>query len=150
MLASVAARPVFRSGPWRAQVQRASESVFQPLMACGCFCAAVPGSGLPAGVSLFLGLSVSPSRAVLLLMLPCPCVSVFVQKGLEIRVPFVPWIVPCSCQDAVLVFSGFLCLHFPRLVSWCASPGHCCRSQVLSSFPGTSMLWLRMCLLPGF
>lgn len=62
MLASVAASPVFRPGQWRARVQPDSEPVFQPLMACGCFCTAVPGSGLPAGW-IMVGLSKSPSMA---------------------------------------------------------------------------------------
>lgn len=152
MLASVAASPVFRPGPWRARVQPASEPVFQPLMACGCFCTAVPGSGLPAGVCLFLGLSVSPSRVALLFVLLCLCFSVFVQKGLEIRVLCVcvldhfVFLSGCSsCLFWVSVSSfpqtRFPLVHisFPFLLS---SPGPKFLSRNL-------LLWFRMCL-PGF
>lgn len=147
MLASVAASPVSWPGPWHARVRPASEPAFQPLMACGCFFTTVPGSGLPAGVSL-LGLSVSPSRAVLLLVLPCLCDSVFVQKGsgdlsavcscprslrVPVRIPFLPLVG--------------LCLHFPGPASlWCMFLSRSSRlvfvtiavvPPALSSFPGT-------------
>lgn len=153
MLASVAASPVFRPGPWRARVQPASEPVFQPLMACGCFCTAVPGSGLPAGVCLFLGLSVSPSRVALLFVLLCLCVSVFVQKGLEIRVPCVcvldrsVFLSGCSACIFWVSVSSFPQTRLPLVHS--LSPGHCSRPQALNSFLGTYCLWFRMCL-PGF
>lgn len=153
MLASVAASPLFRPGPWRARVQPASEPVFQPLMACGCFCTAVPGSGLPAGVCLFLGLSVSPSRVALLSVLLCFCVSVFVQKGLEIRVLFVSWIAPCSCQDACNA-----CIFWVSVSSFPQTGlplGALFLSGSLLSSPGPKflsrnpLLLLRMCF-PGF
>lgn len=145
MLASVAASPVSRSGPWHARVQPASEPVFQPLMACGCFFTAVPGSGLPAGVCLFCGCRCSLFARPCCLCCPASvfwCLYKRVWRS-ECRV-FVSWIAPCSCQVILPFFSGFLCLHFPTPVSlWCIFlfMFHfclCCyRPQALSSFPGT-------------
>lgn len=109
MLASVAASPVFRPGPWRARVQPALEPVFQPLMACGCFCTAVPGSGLPAGVCLFLGLSVSPSRVALLFCVALPlCFGVCTKRfGDPSAVCLCPGSLRVPVRMQFLSFLGF-------------------------------------------
>lgn len=154
MLASVAASPVSRPGPWHARVQPASEPVFQPLMAWLVFycCARV---GFACRCVSFLWLSVSLIRTALLLVLPCLCVSVFIQKGLKIR-------VPCVCAlDRTVFLSGYPSCFFWVSVSLfsdtCLPPVHISLrvsflSPLLSS-PGPKflsrnlLLWLRMSLL---
>ena len=146
MLAYVAASPVSRPGPWHARVQSASEPVFQPLMACGCFFTAVPGSGLPAGVCLFCGCQCSLFARPCCLYCPASVFRCLYKRVWlsECRV-FVSWIAPCSCQVTLPVFSGFLCLHF--LPHTCLPLVHIflhvsflsllLPSPALSSFPGT-------------
>lgn len=150
MLASVAASPVFRPGPWRALVQPASEPVFQPLMACGCFCTAVPGSGLPAGVCLFFGIvSVPVSRG------PVVCVALPVCFGVCTKgvgdasaVCLCPGSLRVPVRMQFLYFLGFCVFISPD-----SSPfGALFLSRSLLSSPGPKffsrnlLLWLRMCL----
>lgn len=153
MLASVAASPVFRPGPWRARVQPASEPVFQLLMACGCFCTAVPGSGLPAGVCLFFGIvSVPVSRG------PVVCVALLLCFGVCTKGFGDPSAV-CLCPGSPRVpvrMQGLYFLGFCVFISLDWSPsGALFLSRSLLSFPGPKffsrnpLLWLRMCL-PGF
>lgn len=142
MLASVAASTVFRSGPWRARVQPASKCVFQPLMACGCFCTAVPGSGLPAGVCLFGIVSVSVSRG------PVACVALLLCFGVRTKGFGDPSAV-CALDCSLFLSGCCSCLFWVSVSSFPQtrllvriSPGHCCRPQALSSFPGTSCFGL--------
>lgn len=160
MLASVAASPVSRPGPWYARVQPASEPVFQPLMACGWFFNCCARVGFPYRCVSFLWLSVFLIRTALLLVLPfCLCCPASVFRCLYKRVwrsecrVFVSWIAPCSCQ-----------VTYPSCLFWVSvsSFPHTCLPLVhislrvsflslLLPYPGPEflprnlLLWLRMC-----